>query len=208
MHRLFLIVLTCTSAFAGTIGTYIFTGTATGTIGGAPFTSAAFTISAPGDFSTVSCVAGTCDLNVAGGGTSYSIGGIGSGTVTDATYFFDNQTSDLKGSPAGLVGFGDVDDDIQMYGALIGANPVFSTYNLQSAIGPLGPQAADPSAMDWTNLNTPAGLLVVTSLTNFTFQVTVASGGTATPEPGSAVFAGIGLAVLGFWKFRDRVLAR
>jgi hypothetical protein len=59
-----------------------------------------------------------------------------------------------------------------MYDALIGSSALIS-YNLESAIGPLGPQASDPSASDWVNLSTSLGSFTVTSFTNFTFQATV-----------------------------------
>ena len=199
MRTITLLVLMGVSGFAGTIGTFTFTGTATGTIGGTVFTGASLVVTGMGDLSTVSCVAGTCDLDVGAGLASFTIGGIGSGTFSDETYFFDNQVSVLAGTPAGLVGFGDGSDDIQMYGALIGGNAIFSTYDLQSAVGPLGPQVTDGSTSDWVNLPTSLGGFTVSSFTNFTFQATAAT--TSTPEPGSLVLAGIGLAGL-LWKVR------
>lgn len=199
MYRIFLFAFPCISAFAGTIGTYTFTGTASGTLDGTPFTGDTLTISAPGDFSTVFCGTGFCSLSFAPGDVSYSIGGVGSGTISDSTDFFDNQTSVFFGTPAGLVGFTDGDDVIQMYGALIGTSD-FVTYNLQSAIGPLGPQASDPSTSDWLDMNTTGGVLAVTSFTDFTFQVTVSG----VPEPCSLLLSGIGLAGLAFAKLRPR----
>lgn len=200
MRAIILLVLTGISVVAGTIGTYTFTGTASGTIGNTAFTNASLVVTGMGDVSAVSCAGGDCDLNIAAGMASFTIGGIGPGTFSDPTYFFDNQTSLLQGSPPGLAGFGDGSDDIQMYGALIG-NAIFSTYNLQSAVGPVGPQGVDPSAVDWVNLPTSLGSFTVSSFTNFTFQTTTAST-TETPEPGSFVLAGIGLAGLVWRKVR------
>ena len=101
MHRLLSVVLLSSSAFAAT-ATFSFNGTATGTLGSTPFTNAAFTVSAPGDFTTVSCSAGTCRLNVAAGAATYTIGGVGTGTFSGTAYFFDNQTSTFLGTPAGF----------------------------------------------------------------------------------------------------------
>lgn len=47
MRRISLIALSSISVFAGPIGIYSFTGTATGTIGKTSFTSAPLTVSAP-----------------------------------------------------------------------------------------------------------------------------------------------------------------
>jgi len=201
MRTFSLLILTGVSAFGSTIGTFTFTGTATGTIGGTPFTDASLVVTAMADVSTVSCAAGECDLYVGAGLASFTIAGFLSGTFNDPTYFFDNQTSLLEGSPAGLVGFGDGSDDIQMYGALIG-NAVFATYNLQTAVGPVGPQGADPSTSDWVNLPTSLGNFTVNSFTDFTFQATTTSTA-AVPEPGSLVLSAIGLAAL-LWRARRR----
>jgi hypothetical protein len=120
-------------------------------------------------------------LYIPGGSSSFSLGGFPTGFFTDETDVFDNTT--------GLAGFGDQGaslccDIIQMYDGLIGSS-AFRSYNLPSAIGPLGPQASDPSTSDWVGLNTTLGKLTVTSLNNFIFQAVI--GTTATPEPGSAI---------------------
>ena len=73
-----------------------------------------------------------------------------------------------------------------MYDSLIGSSD-FLTYNLQSSIGPLGPQATDPSTADWVGLNTSLGSFTVTSFNNIIFQATV---GTATPGPTPAPDSG------------------
>jgi len=201
MHRMLVLIPFSAAAFAGTIGTFTFTGTGTGSISGIPFANVTLTVTAPGDFSTVSCASGVCFLHLAAGAASFTIDGL-SGTFSDPTYFFDNQTSTLFGLPAGVAGFGDGSDVIQMYGALIGT-PIFGTYDLQSAIGPLGPQASDPSTADWSNLSTSLGNFTVTSFNDFTFQVT-----TAIPEPDALILVGVSLCGLAIWRFRSPVKPR
>jgi hypothetical protein len=202
-------ILSTTVAFAptGPIATYTFSGTATGTWDDVPFTNAPFTVTGTGPTSSVTCGGGTCTLNFPPGTTTFTING-NPGTFGNGAYFFVNQTSTLNGTPAGLVGFGPGFDIIQIYGALIGSS-AFTTYNLQTSIGPLGPQATDPAVGSWVSVFTDGGPLTVTSFTNFTFQGTVA--GTpppATPVPSSLLLLGVGLACLAAWKFRSRVFAR
>ena len=97
MRWIFALLIPCATAFGGPILTYTFTGTAAGTIGGTPFTSAALTVSGTADASTVTCSAGICQLDLAAGVASLMIGGIGSGTFSDASYFFDNQNTAWRG---------------------------------------------------------------------------------------------------------------
>ncbi|MGO9230636.1 MAG: hypothetical protein ACLQKA_15705 [Bryobacteraceae bacterium] len=178
----------------GQTGVYTFTGTASGTVGGTPFTNATLTVTSTGNVSAVSCTGGTCELNVAAGASSFTISGIGSGTFSGASYVFDNQNF-------GLAGFGVGTDDIQIYDSSIGS-AAFATYNLLSSIGPLGPEAADPSTSDWVNLSTSLGSFTVTSFTNVTFQATIGGSTLGTPVPASLLLVGLGLACLLVWKFR------
>jgi uncharacterized protein (TIGR03437 family) len=159
------LILSAATALAGQTGVFTFSGTATGTIGGTSFTNAALTVTGSGDVSTVSCANGNCTLNLPFGVTSFTIGGVGSGTFTFTSYFFVNHTG-------GMVGFGVGGDLIQISDNAIGKT-VFTTYDLQSTIGPLGPEAEDPSESDWVGMPTTLGSFTVTSFTNVTFQATV-----------------------------------
>src|SRR6266853_543972 len=175
MRILALIVLVLSAAspvFADSIGTYTFTGTASGTIGGTVFSNAALTVTASGFISTITNGAGIFLLNVPGGSASFTIIGVGSGTFTDATYVFDN-------TGLGIAGFGDLGpspccDIIQIRDSDIGSS-AFASYDLKSSIGPLG-GAPDPALAQWVGRNTSLGSFTVTQYNGVTFQATV-------PEP-------------------------
>src|ERR1700722_4913005 len=174
-----------TSLVASPIGTYTFTGTASGTIAGVAFSDATLTVTASGDVGGVAFTSPSYFLDFAAGTASFDISGIGSGAFSDLTDVFDNT--------GGLAGFGDQGaskccDIIQTYDAAIGST-AFLTYNLQSSIGPLGPEASDPSTGDWVGLNTSLGSFTVTSYDGVIFQATVGT----VPEPATLPLLGIGL---------------
>jgi hypothetical protein len=174
--------------FASPTGAYTFTGTASGSIGNTSFSDAMLTVTATGDPSSVTFITplSAYFLELEGGVSSFTIGGIGSGTFTDSTYVFDNTAH-------AVAGFGDnaapmCCDIIQTYDSAIGST-AFASYNLQSSIGPLGPEASDPSTSDWVDLNTSLGSFTVTSYDSVIFQATV----DAVPEPATLPVLGIGL---------------
>jgi hypothetical protein len=189
------------SLFGSPIGTYTFTGIASGSIGSANFSDATLTVTATGDVSTVMFTSPTYFLDIPGGSSTFSISGIGSGTFSDETYVFDNTD--------GVAGFGDDGatkccDIIQTYDSAIGST-AFATYNLQSSIGPLGPEASDPSTSDWAGLNTSLGSFTVTSYDSVVFQATVGT----VPEPRTLPALGIGLVgMMVFMARRKRSLSR
>lgn len=143
-------IILSTGVVLGQTAVYTFTGTASGTIGGTPFTNATLTVTSTGNVSTVSCTS-TCSLYPAAGASAFTISGIGTGTFSGSSYVFDNQSN-------AVAGFGVVNDDIQIYDSSIGS-AALATYNLQSSIGPLGPEATDPSTSDWVNLSTSLRVL-------------------------------------------------
>ncbi len=181
------------SAFAGAVGTYTFTGTMSGTIGSAPFSNASFTVTASGPISAVVTFSEGYELFFAPGSMSFTISGIGSGTFTglDDTYVFDNTTQ-------GLAGFGDQSDPVYCCDLLdinqgVIGSTAFSTYNLQSSLGPLGLWPSG-SSVDWDQVPTSLGAFTVTSYDNVSFQATVG----ATPEPGTLLLLASGLPAIGF----------
>ncbi len=146
---------------------YVFTGTASGTVGNTSFTNAPLTVSTIGDTSTVMFTFAYF-LNVPPGGASFSIGGVGSGTFNNGTYVFDNQNLTAFGGSVGFGGAGGVGDIIQIHDMDFGST-VFASYDLKSAIGPLG-FVTDPSVADWVNLPTSLGNMTITSYTNVSFR--------------------------------------
>src|SRR5436309_5139359 len=72
--------------------TITFTGTATGTVGGTPFTNAAITVTVSGDTSNVANVGGgSFSLPYAANAAAFTISGIGSGTFTNSGSINANQ---------------------------------------------------------------------------------------------------------------------
>jgi hypothetical protein len=189
--------------------TYTFTGTATGTLNSTPFTGASFSVVGVGDPTTVNCTLSSgnvCQLVLNAGAASFTVGGLGGGTFTAGTQLTDNHIAE-----GGVVAFGFTTgvDAIELEDTLSG-NTAFATYNLQALFGPSLPQAQN-LASGFSNTPTSAGNLTVTSLANYTFQVT--AGGvvtpptppppapSTTPAPTTIILTGIGLAALVFWRF-------
>lgn len=153
---------------------------ASGTVNGNPF-NAQVTFS----FSTdTTLVFGNCDgiggiFCTPNSTASVSIAGVGNGTFTDPFYVFDNQG-------VSVAGFTDanIEDVLDL------ANTAFATYDLKSGIGPLN------TSYFFTDTGQPygssLGTIVFDSVSGTpVFEATV--GGT-TPEPGSLVLFGSGIA--------------
>src|SRR5947209_4732657 len=116
--------------FGGPIGTYIFTGKATGTFAGVVFHTDALTITGMADTAVITSNHVLLFLYFGPGVATISVGGLGSGTFTGASYVYDNQNT-------GIVGFGTSHDFIQVRDADFGST-AFLTYALTTSIGPLG----------------------------------------------------------------------
>ena len=161
-----------------------------------------------GDPTTVNCTLSSgnvCQLVLNTGASSFTIGGLGGGTFTAGTQLTDNHVAE-----GGVVAFGFTTgvDAIELEDTLSG-NTAFATYNLQALFGPSLPQTQN-LASGFSNTPTSAGNLTVTSLVNYTFQVTAggvvtpptppAPAPSTTPAPTTIILTGIGLAALVFWR--------
>jgi hypothetical protein len=171
------------AAYAGSASatpiTYVFAGTASGTVGESSFSGALLTVTATGDTNDVTfdSVNGTYkDSKLS---TTITISGIGTMTVTpgegNSDYVFDNQPSSKIGY--GVTGITNCCDIIQF------VNTAYQTYALKTAIGPL-PFDQDLSIADWVNVPTSMGPLTLSSYTNNTFAATEGTSITLTLQPG------------------------
>ncbi len=151
------------SAVASPI-TYTFSGTATGTLGTTPFTNAPITVNAVGDTATVTNGGVLCNSLSS---VTFTIGGVGSGTITDLIGIFDNQGNSAVGLQRGVCGGADVMDIFA---------PAFASYNLTS---PMGTVTGTAIANSQGPVNTTAGALTLTDSTGLT--AFSATGGVISP---------------------------
>src|SRR5688572_27053204 len=89
------------------------------------------------------------------------LAGVGSFTITNASYVFDSQNSSKVGF--GVKGLPLCCDTIQHLEA------PYATYDLQSSIGPIA-TSENLSIADWLDVPTTAGLFTITQMTDNTFQ--------------------------------------
>ncbi len=175
--------------------TYVFSGTASGSVSGKPFSDVSFTVTAVAD--TASVPAPTAGLISITPGTLTITNSAAAQSVTVAnTFLFDNQNLQE-------IGFGEGSDDI------VFNDPSFATYNLKTSTGPFF-EASDPSIANWVDMPTSKGDLTVTSLTDLTFTATLASSAptSAVPLPSAAGMSLVGLTLCAIAASRKSVVAR
>ncbi len=159
-------------------------GVGTGTVDTTAFNDVAFTFSVTTDTTLITTFAyadgeaGFQTPEVSGAGIT--IGGVGSGTFTDAEDIFVSNTTTY----AGITDAGTED-------LLDGFNTSFSTYDLQSSIGPL-PMTSLEALNQFVDIPTSLGSVSFTTATGVLF--TAATG--LTPEPGTLVLGAAGALLL------------
>jgi hypothetical protein len=138
--------------------TYIFTGTASGTVGSVPFTDAAYTITVQGDTAAITYIASATEYDMLATTVTMTIAGVGTATVTDSVSIF--------ASKVGTEGRLGISHNGPM---LILSDAVFITYALAAPLGPIGPFIT--TLYDrFKNLQSNLGPITMSSTSWVTFQ--------------------------------------
>jgi hypothetical protein len=165
--------------------TYVFDGTASGTLGSHSYTNADLTVTAVENTTDVPAPIGADNIiDVDPSLVTIKISGLAPTTISNG-YIFDNQALQSGG-----FGATSGSDTIQI------PDPSFGSWNMKTAFGPVF-AASDRSIADWTDMPTSQGALAVNSYTNFTFTATLGSGsvgGNMVPLPSAEWLSLIGLA--------------
>jgi hypothetical protein len=164
------VVLLCLAvpAALGAPITYVFSGPATGTLNGTPFTGAQVTVSATADTDNVTS-AGPSLPCVVPSKITVDIAGLGTVTATGSSYVFDNQISSVWGFGEGNCSGGSDWLDV--------SDAQASTYALVSNLAPTtGTQFGGGTA------DTTSGKLVFTAVP-LTFQATLGQAPTISTIP-------------------------
>jgi hypothetical protein len=155
------------SAVHASPATYTFGGPFSGALNGVAFTNANMSVIATGDTSLR-----TTDVNgvfcVPLSSVTFSIQGVGSGTITDTMAIFANNSVTAIGLQRGCFGSDWLDS----------SDPGFATYDLASNLGPLSVSAFAPGNQGV--VNTTAGQLALTEGVGFP----MISNAAANPAPG------------------------
>ena len=180
--------LFCSFTQASPIG-YSLTTTASGTLGGTSFTNALVTVTLTGD--TANVTPGPvpfADVLENPGSATVSVSGFSTATFTDSIVIVSTLNDvAIFGVPAVLIL-----DNTTGTGILVQTGSIFSTYDLRGPLGPLSGSGGVASGSQVTPIfPTTAG--------NLTWAIGQPSGTStftafATPEPGTLVFLGSGLA--------------
>jgi hypothetical protein len=178
------------SALASPI-TFTISTSASGTLGGTAFSDNTITFTQVTDTSLIANCGGPGIMcSPIGPGNTVTISGLGTYTINDETYFYDN--SSVSGA-----GFTDAGGDV-----LDEVDPAFATYLLQTAIGPI----FDTQVLNsYTGMSTTGGILSYTG-NSLDATFTAVTGSSSAPEPGS-----LGLILMGAFGLhavRSRIVRR
>ena len=164
--------------------TYVFSGTAAGTLGTQSFSSVNLSATATTDTSAVP--PNGEEINFPPMPFTIDIGGIGTTNLsTGLLSLFHNASSQF-------VAFG-----FQNGSSLINVieihSTAFTTYDLTTSIGPITEAGTDPFISNWQNMPTSGGSLTVTSWDDVSFTATVAGAPITVPAPSAAWLSLAGL---------------
>jgi hypothetical protein len=174
--------------------TYTEAATASGFLGSAGFTSATVTLTMNDNTTNVTTnTSGSKPIFDNVGTLTLSISGIGTATFDMDTFQVSDNQNTTNGNPA--AGFGDVTANRAI---LFTANATaFSSYNLQTSIGPI------VGTSDYFSMShqfpTNDGNFVLTSVASASFAATTS---TSAPEPSSSALLGAALGGLGLIRRR------
>jgi hypothetical protein len=164
--------------------TFTVSAVGSGTLGATPFTNALITFTQATDTTLLTTCSGyPCAPDVAG--NTVTIAGVGTETLTDATYFFDNAINVFGITFEAGVAF------------LAAEDSSFATYNMQTAFGPA--TYSIYSGSEVSSEPTSGGSLSVTFPNNptVTAQACVECASSPVPEPGSLGLALVATGILG-----------
>ena len=187
------LLMGASSATAATI-TFTESAIATGSLGASPFVDSLVTLTATGDTSNV--LSGSfSELFVTA--VSINVASLGeTATLLGTADVFSCQVCGISSTD------GITDDSGVVADILDTVSGAFSAYGLTTSIGPItGSSLINPP----NSFGTDLGLFQISSAGNATFTAAVGAG---TPEPGTAVLLGLGLAGLGALACRKRTDGR
>jgi len=179
LKTVFLTTLCGVAASAGPI-TYTETQNGIGSLNGTAFNNVLVTLVLTAD---TSAITGGPSIFLLRGPATVTVAGIGTATFTDTIHVFVNQTSTVAG----------FEDETMTRDILNTFNAGFSTYALNTAIGPLSGQASgNPSS----SFPTSMGAFILSSSHNSDHDATFTATLGSVPEPGTLGLLGAGITLL------------
>lgn len=185
----FTALISVASVFAAPI-TFTFTGTDSGSLGGTPFASTAFTITATADTNNI--VANPCcgaTSGVINDSTSIDISGVGTFNFVTATEMWWTSGSSF----GGLGEYGGNPSTVLGPNLINVSDSSIVNWGENTSVGPLNPQFSMVTQWKFSNIQTSGGTLILDDASGNPISVFEASTGSTTPEPSSLLLIGAGL---------------